>query len=64
MKAKKCEKCGSEMILITTDSKGSVFAKTCLSCGYEYESKAFKKMMKKFNDPEFEIDYSMFSNKK
>ena len=63
MNKHKCEKCGSDLILITTDGEGQVFAKTCLSCGYEFESKKFKEMMKRFNDPEFEIDYKEFKNK-
>jgi len=64
MKKYKCDKCKSDNVLVTMDGEGEMFAKTCLDCGYEYESKKFKDIMKKFNDPEFDIDYSVFANKK
>ena len=64
MKKYKCDKCKSDNVLVIMDGEGEVFAKTCLACGYEFESKKFKDLMKKFNDPEFDIDYSAFTNKK
>jgi len=56
MKIKECKECKSKNILVTSSLDGNkIFSYVCLDCGYLYESEDFKKMMKKFNDPEFNI---------
>jgi len=57
---KECKKCKSKNILITTDLDGTLIAATCIDCGWAFESSFFKKMMTKFDDPEFKIDVSNF----
>lgn len=37
-------------MLVTTNLEGEVFAATCLSCGWEYESPQFKKLFSEIQD--------------
>ena len=60
-KIKECHDCKSKNILVTQTIDGKkIFSYVCLDCGYLYESKDFKKMMAKFDDPEFKVDISKF----
>jgi transcription elongation factor Elf1 len=47
---KKCKKCGSKNLLITSDLNGNLIAATCIDCGWAFESELFKKMMKMFDE--------------
>jgi len=43
-KIKQCPECKSKEILITSNLKGKIFAATCPSCGWEFESQEFKSL--------------------
>jgi len=50
MKFNECKECKSKNLLITSDLDGHIFAATCLSCGWEFESPEFKKIYSGMND--------------
>jgi len=50
MKIDKCKECNSENMLVTSDLKGNMFACTCLTCGWEWESPQFKKIFLEIKD--------------
>jgi len=50
MKINKCKECKSKNMFITSDLEGHVFAATCLTCGWEFESPEFKKLFSEIKD--------------
>ena len=50
MKIEKCKECKSKNMLVTSDLDGNIFAATCISCGWEWESPEFKKLYEEMQD--------------